>query len=60
MKEVYINNKTGRRVSKGYPNANRFIHVDIVHWLAVKYRAEHYINRALRKKLQELEAKMNP
>lgn len=31
MKVVYINNKTGRRVSKGQPNANRYIHIDIVH-----------------------------
>ena len=60
MKAVYINNKSGRRVGKGYPNSTRYIRADLVHQLLTKYRAEHYINCALRKKLQELEAKMNP
>lgn len=60
MNDVYINNKTGRRVGKGYPNCTRYIRADLVHWLVTKYRAEHYINRALRKKIQELERKQNP
>lgn len=60
MKVVYINNKTGRRVGKGYPNCTRYFREDLVHWLITKYRAERYINRALRKKLQELEQKQNP
>lgn len=56
-REVYINNSNGRRVGKGYPNCTRFIREDLVRWLITKYRAERYINRALRKKLQELEQK---
>ncbi len=58
MKEVYLSNRTGQPVGKGYPNCSRYIRADLVHWLATKYRAEHYINRALRKKIQELEAKL--
>ena len=56
MNEVYIDNKSGQPVGKGSPNSSRYIRADIVHGLATKYRAEHYINRALRKKLRELEA----
>ncbi len=31
MKEVYLSNRTGQPVGKGYPNCSRYIRADLVH-----------------------------